>query len=125
MKDLTNKTRVSLPTWSVPHAVLFEVPTAIISALVIFTSCWVLKYVYLKEARSRTDLLFAITSITDTGVGLLRLPLSGISVACTTFIKCSAAIHYLMDASIFFPLFSYLITTVIAIDRLLLITKLY
>ena len=125
MKDLTNKTRVSLPTWSVPHAVLFEVPTAIISALVIFTSCWVLKYVYLKEARSRTDLLFAITSIADTGVGLLRLPLSGISVACTTFIKCSAAIHYLMDASIFFPLFSYLITTVIAIDRLLLITKHY
>ena len=125
MKDLTNKTHVSLPTWSVPHAVLFEVATAIISALVIFTSCWVLKYVYLKEGRSRTDLLFAIASITDTGVGLLRLPLSGVSVACTTFIKCSAAIRYLMDASNFFTLFSYLITTVIAIDRPLLIAKHY
>ena len=102
MKDLTNKTHVSLPTWSVSHAVLFEVATAIISVLVIFTSCWVLKYVYLKEGRSRTDLLFAIASITDTGVGLLRLPLSGVSVACTTFIKCSAAIRYLIDAFNFF-----------------------
>ena len=125
MKNLTNQTHVSLPIWSIPHAVVFEVSIAIISTLIIFTSCWVLKHVYLKESRSRTDLLFAVTSITDIGVGLLRLPLSGVYVACTTFVECSPLIRYLIIASIFFPLFSYLITTVIAIDRLLLITKHY
>ena len=125
MKNLANETHVSLPTWSVPNAVVFEVAIAIISALVIYTTCNVLKYVYLKGNRSRTDLLFAVTSITDIGVGLLTLPLKGIDVACQTFIECSALIHYLIIASFFLPLFSYLITTVIAIDRLLLITKNY
>ena len=125
MKNITNQSHVSLPSWSVPHAVVFEAAIIIISALIIFTSCWVLKYIYLKKIRSRTDLLFAITSITDIGVGLLRLPLSGVDVACKTFIKCSALIHYFEMAFLFFPVFSYLITTVIAIDRLLLITKPY
>ena len=125
MKNLTNQTNVSLPTWSVPHAVVFEVAIVITSALVIITSCWVIKYVYLKERRSRTDLLFAITSISDIGVGLLTIPSSGVAVGCRTFVKCSDSISYLVNAFLFFPLFSYLITTVIAIDRLLLITKHY
>ena len=125
MKNLTNHTSVTLPIWSVPHAVVFEVAIAITSALVIVSSCWVLKYVCLKERRSRTDFLFAITSITDIGVGLLTLPFGGVNVACETFVKCSASITYLINAFIFFTLFSYLITAVIAIDRLLIITKHY
>ena len=125
MKNITNQTHISLPRWSVPHAVVFEVAITIVSALIIFTSCWVLKYIYFKKSRSRTDLLFVITSITDIGVGLLRLPLSGVDVACKVFIKCSDLIRYFEVAFLFFPLFSYLITTVIAIDRLLLITKHY
>ena len=125
MKNLTYQTKVLLPIWSVPHAVVFEVAIAITSALVIITSCLVLKYVYSKERRSRTDLLFAITSISDIGVGLLTLPFGGVNVACSTFIKCSVSVTYLIDTFNFFPLFSYLITTVIAIDRLLLITKHY
>ena len=125
MKSLPNQTHASLPIWSVPHVVAFEVAVAIISALVIFTSCWILKYVYLKETRSRTELLFAITSITDIGVGFLRLPSAGVDVACIAFIKCSATIPYLINAFNFFPVFSYFNTTVIAIERLLLITKHY
>ena len=125
MKNLTNQTNVSLTKWSVPHAVVFEVAIAITSALVITTSCFVLKHIYLKERRSRADLLFTITSITDIGVGLLTVPFGGVNVACETFVKCSASIFYLINAFNFFPLFSYLVTTVIAIDRVLLITKSY
>ena len=125
MKHFPNQTHASLLVWSVPHAVVFEVAIAIVSALVIFTSCWVLKYVYLKETRSRTDLLFAITSVTDIGVGFLILPFAGVDVACTAFIKCSAPIPYLINAFNFFPVSSYFNTIVIAIDRLLLITKHY
>ena len=123
MRNLTNQTKDLLPTWSVPHAVVFEISIAIISVLVVITSYWVLKYVYLKERRSRTDLLFVITSISDIGVGLLTIPFVGVSAACRIFIKCSASIIYLINAFIFFPFFSYLMTTVIAVDRLLLITK--
>ena len=101
MKNLTNQTNVSLPTWSVPHAVVFEVAIVITSALVIITSCLVIKYVYLKERRSRTDLLFAITSISDIGVGLLTIPSSGVDVGCRTFVKCSDSIFYFVNA--FFP----------------------
>ena len=125
MKNLTNQTHISLPGRSVPHAVVFEAVITIISTLVIFTSCRVLKHICLKGNRSRTDLLFAITSISDIGVGLLRLPLSGVDIACKAFIKCGTLIRYFVYATIFFPLFSYLITTVIAIDRLFLITKHY
>ena len=125
MKNFTYQANVLLHILSVPHTVVFEVAIAIISSLVITTSCLVLKFVYLKERRSRTDLLFAVTSITDIGVGLLTIPFGGVNAACRTFIKCSASITYLRNAFSFFPLFSYLITTVIAIDRLLLITKHY
>ena len=127
MKNLTKQARVSLPIWSVPHLVAFELTTAIISALVIVTSFRVIKFIYLKERRSRTELLFATASVVDIGVGLLRLPLGGLLVACTctTFVKCSTLLRCLIYACNFFPYFSYLITTVIAIDRLLLLMKHY
>ena len=127
MKNLTKQAHVSLPIWSVPHLVAFELTVAIISVLVIATSFWVIKFIYSKERRSRTELLFATASISDIGVGLLRLPLGGLLVACTstTFVKCSTLLRCLIYACNFFPSFSYIITAVIAIDRLLLITKHY
>ena len=124
MKNLTCQTKVLLPILSVQHVVVF-LAVAITSALVFITSCLVLKYVYLKERRSRTDLLFAIISITDIGVDLLTITFGWVSVACIKFVKCSALITYLIDAFNFFPLFPYLITTVITIDRVLLIIKHY
>ena len=39
--------------------------------------------------------------------------------------KCSTSLFYLTNALNFFPFFSYLITAVIAIDRMLLVTKDY
>ena len=125
MNNLTNQTNVSPHIWSVRHAVLFEVAIAITSGLIIITSCWILKKIYLKKRRSRTDLLFSIMSITNIGVGLLTLPFGGVHAACRIFLQCSNSIIYLVNASIFFILFSYLITAVVAIDRLLLITKDY
>ena len=125
MNNLTNQTNVLPHILSVRHAILFEVAIAITSGLVIITSCWVLKYICLKKRKSRTDLLFSITSITNIGVGLLTLPFGGVHAACGIFVQCSASITYLVNASTFFTLFSYLITAVTAIDRLLLITKHY
>ena len=127
MKNLTKEARVSPSIWSVPHLVAFEVTIAIISTMVIVTSFWVIKFIYSKETRSRTDFLFATASISDIGVGLLSLPLGGLLAACTctTFVKCSILSYCLIGASNLFPHFSYLTTTVIAIDRLLLTTQHY
>ena len=127
MKNLTKEARVSLSIWSVPHLVAFEVTIVIISTMVIVTSFWVIKFIYSKERRSRPDFLFATASISDIGVGLLSLPLGGLLAACTctTFVKCSILSYCLIGASNLFPHFSYLTTTVIAIDRLLLTTQHY
>ena len=125
MKNLTEQAHISLPICSFAHLVVFESAIAIISALVMVTSFYVIKLIYSKKRRSRTDLLFATASISDIGVGLFRLPFGGLLVACTctTFVKCSTSVRYLKFTSNFFPSFSYLITTVIAIDRLLLLAK--
>ena len=125
MKNLTKEAHNSVPTWSFPELVAFEFTMAIISALVIITSFWVIKTIYSKERKSRSDFLFATVSISDIGVGLFRLPSAGLLGAClfTKFVKCSTLLKCLRYASSFFPCFSYLITTVIAIDRLLVITK--
>ena len=125
MKNLTKQAHISVPIWSVPELVAFEFTMAIISALVIVTSFWVIKSIYSKERKSRSDILFATASISDIGVGLFRLPSAGLLVACTftKFVKCSTSLNCLIYACKFFPFFSYLITTLIAIDRLLVITK--
>ena len=125
MKNLTKQAHISVPIWSVPELVAFEFTMAIISVLVMVTSFWVIKSIYSKEKKSRTDFLFATVSISDIGVGLFRLPSAGLLGACsfTKFVKCSTSLNCLIHACKFFPLFSYLITTVIAIDRLLVITK--
>ena len=125
MKNLTRQVHNSTLIWSVPEVVAFEFTVAIISVLVIVSSFWVIKSIYSKERKSRSDFLFATVSISDIGVGLFTLPSAGLQGACsfTKFVKCSTLLNCLTDASIFFPCVSYLITTVIAIDRLLVITK--
>ena len=125
MKSLTRQVHISAPIWSVPELVAFEFTMAIISVLVIVTSFWVIKSIYSKGRKSWTDVLFATASISDIGVGLFRLHSVGLLGACTftKFVKCSTLLNRLIYACKFFHFFSYLITTVIAIDRLLLITK--
>ena len=125
MKNLTRQVHNLTLIWSVPEVVAFEFTMAIISVLVIVSSFWVIKSIYSKRKKSRTDVLFTTASISDIGVGLFRLPSVGLLGACkfTKFVKCSTFLNCLIYASNFFPCFSYLITTVIAIDRLLVITK--
>ena len=125
MLHIKSVPNITLYIISVPHVVAFEVAAFITSALVIVTSSLVIKYIYGKKRRSRTDLLFITLSVSDIGVGLIRIPLLGIFVACGIFVKCSASIYYFDHGTYIFPYFSCLVTTVIAVDRLLVITKNY
>ena len=124
MKNLTNYTQCQISK-SVPGAVLFIVAAAIISALVITTSGLVLKELYAKATKSRADVLFITLSVSDIGVGVLKIPFGVLFNACQSFIKCSASMLCLSSATYIFPFFSYLVTVVIAIDRLLIIKKSY
>ena len=93
MKNLSKQAHVLLPIWSVPQFVAFEFVVAIISVLVMVTSFWVVKFIYSKNRKSRTDFLFATASISDIAVGLLRLSFGGLLAACTFTKFVNAARH--------------------------------
>ena len=124
MKNLTNSTQCQISR-SVPGAVLFIVAAAIISALVITTSGLVLKELYAKVTKSRADVLFITLSASDIGVGVLKIPFGVVFTACQSFVKCSSSVLFLSSATYIFPFFSFLVTVVLAIDRLLIIRKSY
>ena len=120
---MENLTAQNMQVFSVPHAMAFEVTVVITSAIIIITSGLVIKQICEKDRRSRTDILFITASVSDVGVGLIRVPLGGLLAACGTFIKCSELILLLIIATDFFPSFSHTVTMVIAVDRLLAIKE--
>ena len=122
---MENFTIQTLSIFSVPQAMAFEVTVAIRSAIIIITSGLVIKQICARERRSRTDMLFITASVSDIGVGLIRVPLGGLFVACGTFIKCNELILFLILTTDFFPSFSHTVTMIIAVDRLLVIKKKY
>ena len=122
---MVNLTIQTLQVFSVTHATTFEVTAAITSAIIIITSGLVIKKICARERRSRTDILFITASVSDIGVGLIRVPLGGVFVACGTFINCNELILLLILNTDFFPSFSHTIAMVIAVDRLLVIKKKY
>ena len=122
---MVNLTIQTLHVFSVTHATTFEVTVAITSAIIIITSGLVIKKICTRERRSRTDILFITASVSDIGVGFIRVPLGGLFVACGPFIKCSELMIFLILTTDFFPSFSHTVTMVIAVDRLLVIKKKY
>ena len=106
---------------SIPYIVTFEVVTALSSIMIIIdTSGLVLRNVYGKARTSRADLLFIILSISDIGVGSLTLMFVETYILCL-YIKCSKIGVLLYPAAFslgFSYIFSYVVTTIVAIDRL-------
>lgn len=106
-----------------------EVIAVISSVLIIVTRVLVLYHIYRKVRRTRSDTLFVFLSISDIGVGLLSQACVGIYRLWTnSFIECgsSAFLKVIGFFFLFFPYtFSYIVTTIIAIDRLLFVTKRY
>ena len=91
---------------SVPVAVLFIVAAAIMSALVITTSGFVLKKLYAKATKSRADVLFITLSESDIGVGVLKIHFYVLFNACESFIKCSVTMYFLSGMTYIFLFFS-------------------
>ena len=107
-----------------PIFVTFEVAVFIISLTIVFTSCLVIQsIVKMQGERSRSDLLFFALSLSDVIVGLFTVPMNGIY--WYFIVKISVVPEILSVAYTFwgdFPYyFSYLITVVIAVDRIFII----
>ena len=123
MKNYTNNTDHFHTYWSLPNLVMFEAATVISSFLIIATSSLTVHNFYGKVRKSRAHLLFVIVSISDIGVGLLSQPLLLIQPLCDCNIKCSeSTLSMIMFFTLFPYTFSYIVTTIVAVDRLLIVT---
>ena len=109
---------------SIALLVVYEVATALSAIMIIITSGLVLRHIYGKFRRSRADLLFIILSISDIGVGSLSQTILGISRICNYKDFCKIGVLNYTAFFLFFPyIFSFIVTTVVAIDRLFFVTK--
>ena len=107
---------------SITSLVVFEVATALSAIMIIITSGLVLRHIYGKFRRSRADLLFIILSISDIGVGSLSQTILGISRICIYKDFCKIGDYTVFF--VFFPyIYSFIVTTIVAIDRLFFVTK--
>ena len=107
-----------------PVLYIFEVFVVIVSLAIVSTSSLVIYHIEkVKEKKSRTDFIFIILSGSDIMVGLITVPINGIY--WYFMVKEPALPSLLSSAFTFFRdfpyYFSYLITAVIAVDRLLVI----
>ena len=115
----------SLDIVQVPVFVIFEVAVVIISFTIVFTSSLVIqRIVKIQGKRSRSDLLFITLNLSDVMVGLFTVPINGIY---WYFIAKKVPIPNILTIALTFwgdfpYYFSYFITVVIAVDRILLIT---
>ena len=109
---------------SIALLVVYEVATALSAIMIIIMSSLVLRHIYGKFRRSRADLLFIILSISDIGVGSLSQTILGISRICIYKDFCKIGVSDYTVFFLFFPyIFSFIVTTIVAIDRLFFLTK--
>ena len=124
MKNNSSSTYDSFFIWSVPHLVIFELWLVFSSLTIISISSLVILNNFGNIRRSRAALLFTTVSISDVGVGLVSQPLRGLHAACIDYVNCSRVVYTIIIFFSVFPCtFSHITTAVIAIDRLLIITK--
>lgn len=110
-----------------PVLATFETIVAVIAILIIVTNSLVIKNIYSKTSRTRADSMFTLLSISDIGVGVLSMPLTGVYHPCLEslfyyYYDGLRAPLIIMSFCLNFPyIFSMILTAIIAIDRLFII----
>ena len=109
--------------------VIFEIMVVTTAILIIVTSGLIAKHIYGKVCKSRADSMFLILNISDIGVAILSMTALGIHspfrMTLIDYFNIGSRIPLIIVLFFYdFPyIFSYILTTVIAIDRLFIITK--
>ena len=106
-----------------PVFILFEILVVILSVAIVSASSLVIHHITkIQCKRYRSDFIFIILSVSDIIVGLFDVPISGIY---WYFLKTESFPNIVLTTRTFFGdfpyYFSYLITVLIAVDRLLVI----
>ena len=116
-------------TRELPFLLTFQISVAVMVVLITVTSSIVIKRVYKKLVKSRADLMFIILSISDIGVAAISMPalgvLSPLWEKLLDSFNIDSPLPFAMTVICYdFPYtFSYLVTTVIAVDRFFIVTK--
>ena len=116
-------------TRELPFLLAFEISVAIMAILITITSSLVIKRICRKMVKSRADLMFMVLSMSDVGVAAISMPALGVlgplgENLLDSFNNGSTLPFTLTVICFDFPYtFSYLVTTVIAVDRYFLVTK--
>ena len=124
-----NDCRHGSVTRELPFLLAFEISVAIMAILITITSSLVIKRICRKMVKSRADLMFMVLSMSDVGVAAISMPALGVlgplgENLLDSFNNGSTLPFTLTVICFDFPYtFSYLVTTVIAVDRYFLVTK--
>ena len=124
-----NNYRHGSVTRELPFLLAFEISVAIMAILITITSSLVIKRIYGKMVKSRADLMFIVLSMSDIGVATISMPALGVLGPLWENLLDSfyngSTLPFAMTVICFdFPYtFSYLVTTVIAVDRFFIVTK--
>ena len=128
MKNHSNVTANLYSGHSITYVVTFELAVVLGAIAIIVSSALVLRHIYRKVRRSRADLLFIVLSISDIGVGSLSQTSLGIVGMRWLCIECYGTMELELKHAVafflFFPYtFSYVVTTIVALDTLFVVTK--
>ena len=128
MSNESNSSKIITP-WLEPNIIAYEFSVVATSIAIIITSTLVVRHIQDKGRRlSRPNMLFMALSISDIGVGLITVPALGFHGALherlTEMFEDKQKIPRCVTGFFkTFPFnFSYILTTIIAIDRLLVMT---
>ena len=124
-----SKSTERIASWSVHNTIAYEFSVVVTSVAIMITSTLVVRHIQDKGRRlSRPNILFMALSISDIGVGLITVPVLGfhgpLEYKLTKMFGNKQKIPRCVTGFFkTFPFnFSYILTTVIAIDRLLVMT---
>ena len=103
---------------------IFEILVAIVSLSIVISSSLVIHHIAKIHRRRRADIIFIVLSVSDIGVGVFTMPLFG---SYWYFASHQLQIPiFVKGGGIFFGdfpyYFSYFLTAIVAVDRLLVIT---
>lgn len=116
-------------TRQLPFLVTFETLLVMVSVLIIISSSLVIKHIQNKAKKTRADEMFVVLMVSDIAVALISMPALGVlSPFWEKLIndsKKGSKLPFVITAFCYeFPYtFSYIVTTIIAVDRLLIITQ--
>ena len=119
----------TVPLKRLPILIIFETLVVVVAILIIASSSLIVRNIYEKKNRTRADFMFMLLSISDIGVGVLSMAALGVFGPFwkNLYNYYQQGSRSLLTMTLFFYdfpyIFSNVLTSIIAIDRLFIIAS--